>query len=90
MSKRHLCEERITVWRAGSFEQAIQLAEREADKYARDADCEYLGFAQVCHLSNKQLRAGSEVFSLMRESNLTQPKYLDKHFDTGSERQRNI
>ena len=90
MSKRHLYEERITVWRADSFEQAIERAERDAQKYARDAECKYLGFAQAYHLRVEQLRSGSEVFSLMRESNLTQAKYLDKHFDTGAERQRTV
>ena len=90
MSKRHLYEERITVWRASSFEQAIERAEREARQYAQDTECQYLGFAQAYHLSGEQLRSGSEVFSLMRESNLTQAKYLDKHFDTGAERQNII
>jgi hypothetical protein len=90
MSRRHLYEERITIWRTDSFEQAIELAERDARKYARDLEYEYLGFAQAYHLSNKQLRVGSEVFSLMRESNLAKNKYLDKYFDTGTERQRNI
>jgi hypothetical protein len=90
MSKRHLYEERITVWRTSSFEQAIERAEREAEEYARDTECEYLGFAQAYHLTAEQLRSGSEVFSLMRESNLTQTKYLDKHFDTGAERQDTI
>lgn len=90
MARRHLYEERITVWRTNSFEQAIERAEREADKYARDTECKYLGFAQAYHLPAERLRSGSEVFSLMRESNLAQPKYLDKHFDTGAERQISI
>lgn len=90
MSERHLYEERITVWRTASFEQAIERAEREAQEYAQDRECKYLGFAQAYYLSVEQLRSGSEVFSLMRGSNLTQTKYLDKHFDTGAERQRNI
>src|SRR5580704_1024093 len=46
-------EERITLWRADSIEEAIELAEREADEYASSLDehptIEYLGLAQAFH-----------------------------------------
>ncbi len=90
MSKRHLYEERITVWHTTSFEKAIQLAEREAQTYEQEADCEYVGLAQAFNLFASRLVTGAEVFSLMRESNLSASKYLDKHFDTGTERQRDV
>lgn len=31
---------------------------------------------------------GCEVFSLLRDSNLDGPAYLDRHFDIGTERQQ--
>jgi len=34
MKKRHLYEERITIWKASDFDQAIELAEKEAEIYA--------------------------------------------------------
>ena len=87
MTKRNLYEERITVWRATSFDEAVALAERDAEKYARDTEMEYLGLAQGYHTFEKRLTSGSEVYSLMRESNYSPSKYLDHFFDTGHERQ---
>jgi len=87
MTKRHLYEERITLWRVASFDEAIALAEREAEEYARDTDMEYLGLAHGYHTFEKRLTSGSEVYSLMRESNYAPSKYLDRFFDTGDERQ---
>lgn len=86
-AKRHLYEERITIWRATSFEDAIERSEREAAAYAESTGSEYTGLAQVFHLYPARLSPGSEVFSLMRESNLTPEKYLDRFFDTGDERE---
>jgi hypothetical protein len=37
------CEERITLWRAASFNEAIELAEAEGQKYAASSGFEYLG-----------------------------------------------
>lgn len=88
-TKRNLYEERITIWKAKSFEEAVELAEIEAKDYA-DPDSEYLGLAQVFNLFDEVLENGTEVFSLMRESNYTPKKYLDIYFDNGSERQGNI
>jgi hypothetical protein len=40
-----LYEERITLWRAESFEEAIERAEREALEYSADVEAEYVGLA---------------------------------------------
>jgi hypothetical protein len=42
-----LFEERVTVWRAASFEDAIRQAELEARGYAESLNGEYLSFAQA-------------------------------------------
>jgi hypothetical protein len=86
-TKRNTYEERITIWRAASFAEAIELAEREADEYARFHKGEYTGLAQAYELPEVHLTSGAEVFSLLRESDLSPRKYLDRFFDTGDERQ---
>ena len=82
-----LVEERITLWRAGSFDEVIQHAEREAKEYASRLSLRYLGLAQAFKLSQNP-GAGAEMFSLMRESDLPDEAYLTTFFDTGTERQQ--
>ncbi|GAB2918104.1 hypothetical protein GCM10027280_01420 [Micromonospora polyrhachis] len=83
-------EERITLWRAGGFEQAMALAEDEARKYAEMFDgCEYIGLAQGYRLYDEPGH-GAEAFSLMRDSSLDPDSYLTSFFDTGDERQGRI
>ncbi len=85
-------EERVTIWRAASFEEAVESAEREAAEYAETLDAEYLGLAQSFHVAadDRDLRPGDEVFSLVRDSDLGAKDYIDRFFDTGTERQREI
>lgn len=80
----HLYEERVTLWRASSLEEAIALAEAEAVEFA-DREDEYLGLAQAVPLYDEPGH-GAEVFSLMRSSRLDPDAYLDAFFDTGDER----
>jgi hypothetical protein len=80
----NLYEERITLWQATTAEEAIALAEEEAQEYAADED-EYLELAQAFRLFDEP-EAGAEVFSLMRSSALGPDEYLDAFFDTGAER----
>lgn len=85
-------EERITLWRASSVEEAVARAETEATKYAatiEEAPDNYLGLAQAYQLSDEPGDA-TEVFSLLRESELAADDYLDAFFDTGSERAREL
>jgi hypothetical protein len=82
-------EERITVWRTSSADEAIVLAEAEALQYATEIEESprtYLGLAQAYHLFDEPGH-GAEVFSLIRDSSLEPDEYLDTFFDTGSERQ---
>lgn len=86
--KAHLYEERITLWNAGSLEEAINLAQHEAEAYAGD-DAERLDLFQGYWLFDEfeLTNQGTEVFSLLRESDLGPQAYLDAFFDTGFERQ---
>jgi hypothetical protein len=85
-----LYEERITIWRAASFDHAISLAEVEAADYAAPdlGLFEYVGLAQAfkTFIPNESPQSGDEVFSLMRGSELDAGEYLNRFFDTGTER----
>lgn len=83
-------EERITLWRASNFEQAIERAEAEAKEYAagiEEAPDTYLGLAQAYKFDGPPAD-GVEVFSLIRRSDLASDEYLTAFFDTGREFQR--
>ncbi|HTU74021.1 MAG TPA: hypothetical protein VMG38_10940 [Trebonia sp.] len=81
-------EERITLWRARSLDDAIELAEGEAGEYADGENIEFLGFSQAYALSAESgIGAGTEVFSLLRDSDLPPRDYLDGFFGTGTEHQ---
>lgn len=79
-------EERITLWRATSGAEAIARAEVEAQEYVADLgeESEYLGLAQAYQLDDDPVDR-AEVFSLMRESELSPKEYLETFFSTGSE-----
>ncbi|MBM0257324.1 hypothetical protein [Micromonospora sp. 4G55] len=79
-------EERITIWRAGSFDEAIALAEADAAGYTDGISFTYSGLAQAFRLFDEPGH-GAEVYSLMRDSDLPPGEYLARFFDTGDERQ---
>jgi hypothetical protein len=81
-------EERITLWEADSLDDAIAQAESEARAYAERLNSEFLDIAQAYWIGADRPQAGSEVFSLMRDSTLESDDYLDAFYDTGRERQR--
>ena len=85
--RKHLYEERITLWVADSIDEAIALAEQEARAYACGGD-EYLGYCQAYALVESVEESGVEVFSLLRQSDLDPKEYVDAFFDTGEEHQR--
>jgi hypothetical protein len=90
-SKKFIYEERITAWNAESLHAAIELAESEAKEYAEDIGSEALDLFQGYWLDDEigLIPQGTEIFSLLRESDLDDDAYLDAFFDTGSERQAN-
>lgn len=86
----HTYEERITLWRAADFEEAIARAESEAADHAAsvgEGAAASLGLSQCYHLFDAP-GDGAEVFSLMRDSRLAPADYLDTFFDNGDERQQ--
>ena len=82
-------EERVILVNAASEDEAISLAESEANEYAKYlSGCEYLDFASCFHTYEDKIIHLSEVYSVMRESSLAAEEYIDKFYDTGSERER--
>jgi hypothetical protein len=81
-------EERITLWRAVSLDEALERAAAEAAEYAEFAGAAYLAdFGQAYHLADAPPRDGAEIFSLVRDSALPPKPYVDRFFATGQERQ---
>ena len=76
-------EERITVWQADSFDEAIEKAVQEAQEYAKEAGT-YLGFCQAFEMYTEP-KEGAEVYSIMREDDRTSEVYIDTMYDTGRE-----
>lgn len=81
-----LFEERVVLFQAIDFDGAIAQAEAEAEEYALSNEVEYLGFMNVFHIFDEKVGPGTEVYSLMRESGLSDNDYLDRFYDDGSER----
>jgi hypothetical protein len=77
-------EERVTIWQASDFDLAIELAEAEAADYARILDAKYLGLAHAYRIESSPTQ-GTEVFSLIRRSELAPREYVNAFFDTGQE-----
>ena len=94
-NERYSYEERITLWRTKSMDEAFARAEAEAFEYAAmlstppSSLTEYVHFAQAYSLSDAP-SDGAEIFSLIRTSQLAPPDYLAAFFSTGTERQRTI
>jgi hypothetical protein len=89
--EERLYEENVTLWRAASFDAAIAKAEAEALAYAATCDGRYLDFAQAYFIGeDASIGEGTEVFSLMRTSDLDQDAYVTRYFDTGRERQESL
>lgn len=88
-------EERVVLFHADGFDDAIAKAEAEAKDYCRglkDVGVEYLGHVGIYDLGHddKVIGSGAEIYSLMRESKLSDDDYV-KHFHwDGKERSRII
>lgn len=80
-------EERIIIVRAESDNYAIAEAEKYSKDYESDTT-EYTGYAMAFHIFDENgpcLGPGTEVFSLIRQSELAPNAYLDRFHDTGNE-----
>jgi len=82
-----LFEERVVLLQATNFDDAIAKGETEAQEYCRAlSDVVYTKYIDVYRLCADTVGHGTEVFSLMRESDLSDKDYLDRFYDDGKER----
>ncbi len=82
-----LFEERVVLLQAADFDAAIAKGEAEAQEYCRGVrDVTYTGYINVYRLFADTVGHGTEVFSLLRESELSDKDYLDHFYDDGRER----
>jgi hypothetical protein len=73
--------------RAHDFDHAVRRAEEEARGYAGSLEgVEFLECLDIYHLFEDAVGEGTEVFSLMRDSELGPEEYVSRFFQTGSER----
>ncbi len=79
-------EERVLVFLADSFESAIKLAEHESQQYVGTSESIALDYFNAFEIIDDQIQNGTEVYSLIRDSNLASEEYIDSYFDTGDER----
>jgi hypothetical protein len=79
---------RVVLISASSPDEALAKAEKEAETYATNTVMTYLGYVNVFEPDRQKIEDGTEVYSLMRESELDGNTYIDKFFDTGAERTR--
>jgi hypothetical protein len=85
-------EERMTLWRASSTDEAVHASARESREYAEESvgDGVDLELAQCHHLGRHRPGAGDEIFAYARASPLDPVAYLDAFFDTGDERAEDL
>lgn len=74
-SEPSLYEERITLWRAASWDEAFKLAETEAQEYAGSNRCVFHFASDAFHLFDKEVGHGSEIWSVMRGSGMDPEPY---------------
>ncbi|WP_269539483.1 DUF4288 domain-containing protein [Cerasicoccus fimbriatus] len=85
-----LFEERITLWKCASENEAYLKAETEAAKYATEANCIFIRATDAFHLFDELVSEGSEVWSTMRGSRFNAEQYEDTFISTSADRQHTI
>lgn len=80
-------EERVVLFHASNFDEAIAKAEAEANAYCSDVEIAvYLGLIDVYYLPEEAVGEGTEIYSLMRDSDLSDSEYVAHFHDGGYER----
>ena len=84
--EEYLFEERITLWMANSYEEAYVKAEKEAVEYANESNSVFIQPVCAFHLFDENIIEGTEVYSIMRGSNLNPSTYRDTFCMTDRDR----
>jgi len=79
---RRVFEERIVLFRAASFEEALAKGEAEAERYAKDwPHPKRLDYLVACAIHDEALQEGDEVWSCLRDLNISDEEYLRRIYE---------
>lgn len=79
-------EERIILVQSINIDWALKKAEDEAKQYEKEqTGCEYLNFIDCYELYEDTIVDKSEVYSIMRKSNLDPDDFLSRYYSDGTE-----
>lgn len=86
LKEEHFFEERLLMVNSDSFDNAIKTAETASVQYAKSIGGKHVDFVQ-CYMSKDFVEGASvtEVYSLLRKSNLAAEDFLDFYEDSGLE-----
>ncbi len=88
---RFVYEERVIVLLANDLNEAVRRAEEEAKEYAASLEeVEYTGFVAAYDIGEDEISDVSEVYSILRNSDLETNAFLDRYYDDGTERTQHI
>ncbi len=77
----------VALTSSGADSDATAKAETEANRYCSAVEnVVYLGFVSVYYLPEDTVGEGTEIYSLMRDSDLSDTEYLTRFHDEGHER----
>jgi uncharacterized protein DUF4288 len=80
-SRRQRFEERIVLIRADGLDEAIEKAEKNAEKYREyNPGIEFTGFVEVFEFFDDLIECQTELFSSLRVSDLNSTEYLDRFY----------
>jgi len=80
-------EERVIVLRADDLNEAVRRAEDEAKQYATSLEgVEFTGFVAAYDTGEDEITDLTEVYSILRDSDLQSDAFLDRYYDDRSER----
>jgi len=85
-AEKALYEERITLWRVSSWDEAFRLAEAEAQEYASSDNCIFHFTTDAFHLFDESVGHGTEVWSTMRGSGMDPETYKQTFCSTPRDR----
>jgi hypothetical protein len=79
---RRAFEERVVLFRAASFEEALAKGEVEAKRYAADSTrCTMLDHLVAFHIHDEDLRDGDEVWSCIRDADVSDGDFLRRIYE---------
>jgi hypothetical protein len=76
-------EERVVLIRASDEDEALRLAEGEANEYADGSATRFLGYVNIFRIEDT-IGSRAEVFSIMRSVTMEEDEFLTHFYDDGT------